>query len=220
MRTIFSVMRPTLLGLSLLVELVSLAACGATSAGGVTRRGPSPTPVIVDLSDLRSVLMLSHEKEPQDVTYLYHSTLTGASFPEAVECSGKAIFTRSPHRIELDALCPNATTKSRIQVYDYDTLKLTSASNGGTSSTQVMIEPYYLLHNPVYQGTEQVIGTDAYHLTGTLCQYKYCPDTQLWLRVSDLALVKFTQHFEDSGDTDDLAYTSPVFNTGATIAAP
>jgi hypothetical protein len=69
-------------------------------------------------------------------------------------------------------------------------------------------------------GWEQVNGTDAYHITGALCQYKYCPDTQLWLRFSDLSLVKFTQHLEDSDVIEDVTYTNPIFNTGATIAAP
>src|SRR5262245_10738153 len=106
MRKILSVVRPTLLGLSVLVGLVFLAACGATSAGGVTRRGTPTTPVTVDLSDLSQVLMLSHEMEPQDATYRYHSTEMGASLPDTVECSGKVILTHSPHRIRLDVLCP------------------------------------------------------------------------------------------------------------------
>jgi hypothetical protein len=65
-----------------------------------------------------------------------------------------------------------------------------------------------------------VNGADAYHIAGTLCQNRLCIETHLWIRTSDLYVLKITQHAAASGITDDLAYTDPVFNTGATIPAP
>jgi hypothetical protein len=65
-----------------------------------------------------------------------------------------------------------------------------------------------------------VNGAEAYHIAGTLCQNPLCPATDLWIRVSDLYVVKITQHAEASGASDDLAYNSPVFNTGVMIPAP
>jgi hypothetical protein len=65
-----------------------------------------------------------------------------------------------------------------------------------------------------------VNGADAYHISGTLCQNALCPQTHLWIRTSDLYVVKITQHAEASGVSDDLAHTHPAFNTGATLPAP
>ncbi|HEV8194743.1 MAG TPA: hypothetical protein VGP82_25100 [Ktedonobacterales bacterium] len=116
--------------------------------------------------------------------------------------------------------CPSATTLSRTQVQAYDAKKITTTSNGTTTSATTNIEPYCLLPNGVYQGKEQVNGVDTYHVSGTLCQDKLCPDTQYWLRVSDLYVIKIRQHAAASGITDDIDYTDPVFNTGVTVPAP
>jgi hypothetical protein len=172
----------------------------------------------LDLTDLSKLLMLSHEKGPQDVTYARNETVTGPQ--GTAECGGKAVFTHSPQRFLLDVQCPSAKTLTRTQVYDYDAKKITTTSNGSTISSTTNIEPYYLLHNPVLQGKEQVNGADAYHISGTLCQEKLCPETVLWIRVADLYVVKITQHAAGAGITDDIAYTNPAFNTGATIPAP
>jgi hypothetical protein len=162
--------------------------------------------------------MLSHEKGPQDVTYVYTSTVTGPQ--GAANGSGKAIFTRTPHRFLLDITFPTAPSLNRHQIYDYDSKKITSTNNGSTSSTTTTFEPYYLLHNPVLAGKERVNGADAYRISGTLCHEKGCLPTDYWLRVSDLYIVKIMQRAAASGITDDLAYTDPVFNAGATIPAP
>jgi hypothetical protein len=209
--------------LSMLIGLVALVACSATSggAGGATQ---SSTPsgrtatATVDLSDLSKLLMLSHERGPQDVTYVYTSTVTSSQ--GTAQGSGKAIFTRSPQRFQLDIEFPTAPSLNRHQVYDYASKKITSTVNGQPISTTTSIEPYYLLHNPVLQGKEQVNGADAYHISGTLFNEKVGIATDLWVRVSDLYVVKTTQHAEASGVSDDLAYTDPVFNTGETIPAP
>jgi hypothetical protein len=212
-----------LLFLSLLVGLFSLAACsGATSAGGGTTQSGTPNggtaTATVDLSDLSKLLMLAHEKGPQDVTYVYTSTVKSSQ--GTADGSGKAIFTRSPQRFLLDITFPTQPALNRHQVYDYDSKKITSAVNGSSTSTTTTIEPYYLLHTPVLAGKEQVNGAEAYHISGTLCQNALCPQTHLWIRASDLYVVKITQHAEGNGFSDDLAYTDPVFNTGVTIPAP
>jgi hypothetical protein len=209
--------------LSLLVGLVSLAACEATNGGaGGTTQGSTPSggtaTATVDLSDLSKLLMLSHERGPQDVTYVYMSTVKSSQ--GTAQGSGKAIFTRSPQRFQLDIEFPSAPSLNRHQVYDYDSKKITSTLNGKSISSTTTIEPYYLLHNPVLQGKEQVNGKDAYHISGTLCQEKVCLPTEYWIRTSDLYIVKITQHAAGSGVSDDLAYADPVFNTGATIPAP
>jgi len=215
--------KPIILSLSLLVGLISLAACGGvTSGGGATTQSGTPSggtaTATVDLSDLSKLLMLSHEKGPQDVTYVYTSTVKGPQ--GTADGSGKAIFTRSPQRFLLDITFPTAPTLNRHQVYDYDAKKITSTNNGSSSSTTTNIEPYYLLHNPILQGKEQVNGAEAYHISGTLCQNTLCLPTQYWIRTADLYVVKIAQHAEGNGVTDDLAYTDPVFNTGVTIPAP
>jgi hypothetical protein len=209
--------------LTVLVGLVSLVACsGASSGAGGTTQSSTPSggtaTATVDLSDLSKLLALSHEKGPQDVTYVYASTVKGPQ--GTADGSGKAIFTRSPQRFLLDITFATAPSLDRHQIYDYDSKKITSTNNGSTSSTTTNIEPYYLLHNPVLQSKEQVNGADAYHISGTLCQEKLCLPTRSWIRPSDLYVVKVTQHAEGSGITDDLAYTDPVFNTGVTIPAP
>ena len=109
---------------------------------------------------------------------------------------------------------------NRHQIYDYDSKKITSMVNGQSISTTTSIEPYYLLHNPVLHGKEQVNGADAYHISGMLFNEKVGIATDLWIRITDLYVVKTTQHAEASGISDDLAYTDPVFNAGATIPAP
>jgi hypothetical protein len=143
---------PVLLCLSLLVGLVSLAACSATSSGGATTQSGTPTGGIptatVDLSDLSKLLMRSHEQGPQDVTYVYTSTVTSSQ--GTAQGSGKAIFTRSLQRFLLDITFPTAPTLNRHQVYDYDSKTITSTNNGSTSSTTTNIEPYYLLHTPLF----------------------------------------------------------------------
>ena len=217
------VARLMVLCLSMLIGLVSLVACSATSAsGGGTTQGANPSEgtatATVDSSNLSQLLMLSHSNGPQDVTYVYTSTVTSSQ--GTAQGSGKAIFTRSPHRFLLDIQFPTAPSLNRHQIYDYDSKKITSTNNGQTTSTMTTIEPYYLLHNPTLQGKEQVNGKDAYHISGTLCQEKVCLPTEYWIRTSDLYIVKITQHAAASGISDDLAYTDPVFNTGATIPAP
>jgi hypothetical protein len=218
--------RPKLLCLclSLLVGLVSFTACNsaATGGGGGTTQSGTPSGGIatatVDLSDLSKLLMLSHEKGPQDVTYVYTSTVTSSQ--GTAQGSGKATFTRTPQRFLLDITFPTASSLNRHQTYDYDSKKITSTVNGQPASTTTNIEPYYLLHSPVLQGKEQVNGAEAYHISGTLCQNTLCIQTHLWMRTADLYVVKITQHAEGNGITDDLAYTDPAFNTGATIPAP
>jgi hypothetical protein len=212
-----------IVGALLAIVLVALAGCNAaaTGGGGTTQSGtPSggtPT-ATVDLSDLSKVLMLSHEKGPQDVTYVYTSTVRGPQ--GTADGSGKAVFTRSPQRFQLDIAFPTTPSLDRHQIYDYESKKITSANNGSSSSTTTNIEPYYLLHSPVLQGKEQVSGAEADHISGTLCQNTLCIQTHLWIRTADLYVVKITQHAEGNGITDDLAYTDPAFNTGATIPAP
>jgi hypothetical protein len=209
--------------LSMLVGLVSLVACSATSAsGGGTTQGANPSggtaTATVDLSNLSQLLMLSHSNGPQDVTYVYTSTVTSSQ--GTAQGSGKAIFTRLPHRFLLDIQFPTAPSLNRHQIYDYDSKKITSTVNGKSTSTTTTIEPYYLLHTPVLQGKEQVNGTDAYHISGMLFNAKIGIATDLWIRVTDLYVVKTMQHAAASGISDDLIYTDPVFNTGATIPAP
>jgi len=208
--------------LTMLIGLISLAACSSTNSGDVggTPQGSKSSggTATVDLSNLGQLLMLSHERGPQDVTYVYTSTVTSPQ--GTAQGSGKAIFTRSPHRFLLDIQFPTAPSLNRHQIYDYDSKKITSTVNGQPISTTTNIEPYYLLHTPVYQGKEQVNGAEAYHVSGTLGQNKGGIATQLWIRVSDLYVIKTTQHAEASGVSDDLAYTDPVFNTGMTIPAP
>ncbi len=212
---------------ALLVVLAALGGCSAATgsggSGGTTQNGTptgsGATPAVtVDPNDVGNLLALAHEKGPQDVTYVRAETITGPQ--GTAECSGKAIFTRSPQRFLLEVQCPTAPSNSRTQIYDYNAKKITTTHGSTTTSSTTNIEPYYLLHNGVYQGKEQVNGVDAYHVSGTLCQEKLCPETQLWLRVSDLYVIKIAQHVEASGITDDIAYTDPVFNTGATVPAP
>jgi hypothetical protein len=214
--------RPALLCSSLLVGLISLAACGVSNgSGGTTQNttsGGGTATATVDLSDLSKLLMLSHEEGPQDVTYVYTSTVKSPQ--GTADGSGKALFTRSPQRFLLDITFPTMPSLDRHQIYDYDSKKIRSTNNGSTSSTTTNIEPYYLLHSPVLQGKEQVNGAEAYHISGTLCQNTLCPATDLWIRVSDLYVVKITQHAEAPGVSDDLAYNSPVFNSGVMIPAP
>jgi hypothetical protein len=213
-----------ILGIAL---LSSLAACSMSTSGpsggsgdtSTSQGGSAATPTAsVDPNKVSQLLALSHEKGPQDVTYARAETVHGPQ--GTAQCDGKAIFTRSPQRFLLDVQCPSATTLSRAQVYDYDAKKIRTTSNGTTTSATTNIESYYLLHNGVYRGNEQVDGVDAYHVSGTLCQDKLCPETHYWLRVSDLYVLKITQHGEASGFTDDIAYTDPSFNTGATVPAP
>jgi hypothetical protein len=210
---------------ALLAALAALGGCNvATGGSGETAQsgtatGPASSPnVSVDPNNVSHLLALSHEKGPQDVTYVLTEMVTG---PQGnAQGSGKAIFTRSPQRFLLDVQFSSAQSLSRTQIYDYTTKKITTTRSGTTISSTTNIEPYYLLHNPVYQGKEQVNGVDAYHVSGTLCQDELCLATQYWLRVSDLYVIKITQHAEASGITDDIAYTDPAFNTGATVPAP
>lgn len=208
--------------LTMLIGLISLAACSSTNSGDVggTPQGSKSSggTATVDLSNLGQLLMLSHERGPQDVTYVYTSTVTSPQ--GTAQGSGKAIFTRSPHRFLLDIQFPTAPSLNRHQIYDYDSKKITSTVQGQTTSGTTSIEAYYLLHNPVYVGKEQVNGKDAFHVSGTLFQEQTGIATHLWIRGSDLYVVKSTQHVEGQGLSDDRAYTDPVFNTGATIPAP
>src|SRR5215813_11559765 len=172
---------------ALLAVLTVLGGCtAATGSGGGgstaqngTATGGTPT-ATVDLNNLSKLLMLSHEKGPQDVTYVYTSTVKGPQ--GTADGSGHAIFTRSPQRFLLDITFPTAPSLDRHQIYDYDSKKITSTNNGSTSSTTTNIEPYYLLHNPVLQGKEQVNGAEAYHIAGALCQKSLCLPTQYWIR--------------------------------------
>jgi hypothetical protein len=217
--------RPTLLRLSLLVGLLSITACGsATGGNGGTAQNVAPNGTsaaagaTVDPSNVSQLLMLAHAREPQDVTYVL--TATDKTAQGAAQGSGKAILTRSPRRYLIDIQYPAAPSLNLHQIYDYDSKKITSTVQGQTTSGTTNIEAYYLLHNPVYMGKEQVNGADAYHVSGTLFQEQTGIATHLWIRVSDLYVVKSTQHVEGSGLSDDRAYTNPVFNSGATIPAP
>lgn len=212
-----------LAGLFLLVSCASASTGqGSTQANTPQAGTPSAVPptatASVDPSNVSQLLALSHEKGPQDVTYTYSSTVKSPQ--GSASGTGKAIFTRTPQRFLLDIQFPTAPILSRHQVYDYTTRKLTTTSNGTTSSSTSNIEPYYMLHNGKYLGKETVNGQTAYHYSGILYQDQRGVRTELWVRVSDLYVVKVTQHAEEQGITDDLAYTDPVFNTGATIPAP
>jgi hypothetical protein len=134
--------------------------------------------------------------------------------------SGKAVFTRSPHRFLLDVQFSSVPSLSRHQIYDYTTKKITTTRNGATQSNTSNIEPYYELHNGKYLGKETVNGETTYHVSGILHQDNLAVPTELWIRASDLYVVKTTQHVQAQGITDDIAYTDPVFNAGATIPAP
>lgn len=217
--------RPTILCLSLLMGLLSFTACSSAtggSGGAAQNSTPSVAPATagatVDPSNVSQLLMLAHEREPQDVTYVL--TAAFKSSQATAQGSGKAILTRSPRRYLVDIQYPTAPSLNLHQIYDYDSKKITSTVQGQTTSGTTSIESYYLLHNPVYVGKEQVNGADAYHVSGTLLQEQTGIATHLWIRVSDLYVVKSTQHVEGQGLSDDRAYTDPVFNTGATIPAP
>ncbi len=213
----------------LLAGLLLLVSCAGASTGqGSAQAGtpqastPSPVPptatATVDPSNVSQLLALSHEKGPQDVTYTYNSTVKS---PQGTASgTGKAIFTRSPQRFLLDIQFSTAPFLSRHQIYDYTTKKLTTTSNGTTHSSTSNIEPYYKLHNGKYLGKETVNGEPVYHYSGILYQDSMGVPTELWIRVSDLYVVKTTQHAQAQGITDDLAYTDPVFNTGVTIPTP
>jgi len=209
--------RIQLLVVSLLVA--SLAACGAASTGAVETATPTgATTVAVDPNNVTQLLAAAHERAPQDVTYARTEHVSG---PRGVaDGSGPAIFTRSPQRFQLNVVFPSAPSMSRTQTYDYGSRRITTTNSSGTHSSTTNIEPYYQLHNGAYRGAEQIYGANAYHVSGTLCQDQLCPTTDLWIRTSDLYVVKITQHLEASGVTADVAYTDPNFNTGATVPAP
>lgn len=213
-----------LVGLFLLVSCASVSTTGQGTTQANTPQAGTPSAVpptataTVDPSNVSQLLALAHEKGPQDVTYTYSSTVKSPQ--GSATGTGKAIFTRTPQRFLLDIQFPTAPILSRHQVYDYTTKKLTTTSNGTTRSSTSNIEPYYMLHNGKYLGKETVNGQTAYHYSGLLYQDTLGVPTELWIRVSDLYVVKVTQHAESQGITDDLAYTDPVFNTGATIPAP
>ncbi len=213
-----------LTGLFLLVSCASASTTGQGTTQANTPQGGTPSAVpptataTVDPSNVSQLLALAHEKGPQDVTYTYSSTVKSPQ--GSATGTGKAIFTRTPQRFLLDIQFPTAPILSRHQVYDYTTKKLTTTSNGTTRSSTSNIEPYYMLHNGKYLGQETVNGQAAYHYSGILYQDQLGVPTELWVRVSDLYVVKVTQHADSQGITDDLAYTDPVFNTGATIPAP
>ncbi len=213
---------------SLLFGVFLLTSCASAASQGssptATPTGGSPTAVsltptaTVDPSNVSQLLALSHERGPQDVTYTYTETVT--STQGSATGSGTAVFTRTPDRFLLDIQFSSYPSLSRHQIYDYTTRKITTTRSGTTSSTTTNIEHYYELHNGIYLGKETVNGEPAYHVKGILHQDNLAVPTELWIRVSDLYVVKITQHGEAQGFTDDLAYTDPAFNTGATIPAP
>ncbi len=217
-----------LFGLFLLTACASPLSQGGTSqtptpSGGGSQSGtpggvPQTPTATVDPSNVSQLLARSHENGPQDVTYMY-SEIVQSSQGRA-DGSGTAVFTRSPDRFLLDIQFDSYPSLSRHQIYDYTTRKITSTRNGTTSSATSHIEHYYELHNGRYLGKETVNGEAAYHVSGILHQDNLAVPTELWIRVSDLYVVKVTQHVQATGFTDDLAYTDPVFNTGATIPAP
>jgi hypothetical protein len=138
----------------------------------------------------------------------------------AADGAGTAIFMRAPHRFQLNIEFASAPELSRTQVYDYDTKRMRTTRSGSTTTTTTNVEPYTLLHDATYRGTERVGGGEAYHVSGTLCQEQLCPTTDYWIRTSDLYIVRITQHVEASGITDDITYADPAFNTGTTVPAP
>ncbi len=202
--------------------LALLASCASsTSQGGSQTPPPTGVPVTptatVDPSNVSQVLASSHEHGPQDVTYTLNETIQSSS---TIEGSGMAVFTRSPQRFLLDVQYSTTPSSSRHQVYDYTTKQLTTTRNGVTQTNTSNIEPYYELHDGQYLGKETVNGEAAYHYSGILHQDALVVPTELWIRASDLYVVKVTQHVQSQGITDDIAYTNPVFNTGATVPAP
>ncbi len=219
----------------LLLGLLFLASCAnplsqggsqtpTPAGGGSGSQTPTPTKVsqtptaTVDPTNVSQLLARSHQNGPQDVTYTYTEMVTSSQ--GSATGSGTAVFTRSPDRFLLDIQFSSFPSLSRHQIYDYTTKKITSTRNGQTSSTTSNIEHYYELHNGSYLGKETVNGEAAYHVMGILHQDNLAVPTDLWIRVSDLYVVKVTQHVQAQGFTDDLAYTDPSFNTGVTIPAP
>ncbi len=218
----------------LLFGLLFLAACASPlsqggsqtptpsgGAGGPQTGTPSAAPstptATVDPSNVSQLLARSHAGGPQDATYTLNETLHSSQ--GSADGSGHAVFTRSPDRFLLDVQSSSPAI-ARRQIYDYTTMKITSTRSGKTTSSTSHIEHYYELHNGKYLGKETVNGEAAYHVTGILHQDALAVPTDLWIRVSDLYVVKVMQHVEAQGITDDIAYTNPVFNTGATIPAP
>jgi hypothetical protein len=206
----------------LLFGLLFLASCAsAPSQSGSQTTTPTaalitPTPT-VDPSNVSQLLARSHEHGPQDATYVLNETV---QTPQgSANGSGKAIFTRSPDRFLLDVQSSSPAI-ARRQIYDYTTMKITSTRGGTTTSSTSHIEHYYELHNGTYLGKEAVNGETAYHVSGVLHQDALAVPTDLWIRASDLYVVKVMQHVETQGITDDIAYTNPVFNTGAAVPAP
>jgi hypothetical protein len=132
-------MRPALPCSSLLVGLISLAACGVSNgSGGTTQNtttGGATATATVDLSDLSKLLMLSHEKGPQDVTYVYTSTVKSPQ--GTADGSGKAVFTRAPQRFLLDITFPTTPSLDRHQIYDYDRKGLEPAASRRDASRAV-----------------------------------------------------------------------------------
>jgi hypothetical protein len=208
----------------LLFGLLFVASCASSvsqDGGGSQTATPSGAPATptatVDPSNVSQLLARSHERGPQDATYTLNETLQ-SSQGTAVG-SGQALFTRTPDRFLLDVQS-NSPALARHQIYDYTTMKITSTRNGTTSSSTSHIEHYYELHNGTYLGKETVNGETAYHVTGILHQDTLAVPTDLWIRAADLYVVKVMEHVQAQGITDDIAYTNPVFNTGATIPAP
>ena len=132
--------RSAIIFCALLATLAALGGCNvATGRGGDTTQsrtatGPASSPnVSVDPSNVRQLLALSHEKGPQDVTYVLTEMVTGSQ--GNAQGSGKAIFTRSPQRFLLDVQFSSAPSLSRTQIYDYGTKKITSTRSGTTGFT-------------------------------------------------------------------------------------
>ncbi len=187
-----------------------------SQTGTPTAVSQTPT-ATVDPSNVSQLLARSHQNGPQDATYALTEMVQSSQ--GSASGSGTAIFTRSPDRFLLDVQSSSPGI-ARHQVYDYTTKKITSTRNGKTSSSTSNIEHYYELHNGTYLGKETVNGETAYHVMGVLHQDALAVPTDLWIRVSDLYVVKVMEHVQAQGFTDDIAYTNPVFNTGATIPAP
>ena len=148
---------------------------GGSTAQNGTPTGGTPT-ATVNLNNLSKLLMLSHEKGPQDVTYVYTSTVKGPQ--GTADGSGHAIFTRSPQRFLLDITFPTATFPQSApdlrlrQQEDH----VPTRQRLKTSSTTTNIEPSSTCCTTLFfQGKEQVNGAEAYHIAGTLCQKDALP---------------------------------------------